>query len=237
MQAHQQQQVMQQAMMQQAMLSVAKQVEQKIDNEMKAMEAIENDEDALERIRAKRMKELKNMQDKRAVWLRQGHGALNEIGSDKDFFDEAKGSKKLVVHFYRNTTLRCKVLDEHLKVLAKQHIETKFLKLDVDKCDWIVQKLNIRIIPTMALILDGKTTGYLRGFEEFGGTDDFSTEMLEWRLGTAGIITYKGDLKTPPDQRKGLQQGKTSKIERSNQNEARGGCDDDFDTDEEIANW
>jgi len=238
MQQHQQQQILQQAMMQQAMLNVAKQVEEKIDAEMKELDAIENDEDELERIRAKRMTQLKNAQDKRAEWLRNGHGQLNEINSDKDFFEEAKGSKKLVVHFYRNTTMRSKILDEHLKVLAKQHVETKFLKLDVDKCDWIVQRLNIRVIPTMALVLDGKTTGYLRGFEEFGGNDDFSTEMLEWRLGVAQVISYKGDLKTPPDQRKkGLLQG-SSKIVKGKQNEARNrAVDDDFDTDEEIANW
>merc|ERR1711981_165181 len=220
--------------MQQAMLNVAKQVEDKIDAEMAALDVIENDEDALERIRAKRMKELKNAQDKRAEWLRNGHGRLNEINSDKDFFDEAKGSKKLVCHFYRNTTMRCKILDEHLKVLAKQHVETKFLKLDVDKCDWIVGKLNIRIIPTMAIIIDGKTSGYLRGFEEFGGTDDFSTEMLEWRLGAASVISYKGDLKTPPDQRKKQQRG--TKIIRGKQNETGRG-DDEVDTDEEIASW
>jgi len=238
MQQHQQQQILQQAMMQQAMLNVAKQVEEKIDAEMKELDAIENDEDELERIRAKRMTQLKNAQDKRAEWLRNGHGQLNEINSDKDFFEEAKGSKKLVVHFYRNTTMRSKILDEHLKVLAKQHVETKFLKLDVDKCDWIVQRLNIRVIPTMALVLDGKTTGYLRGFEEFGGTDDFSTEMLEWRLGVAQVINYKGDLKTAPDQRKRGVSKDANKIVKSKQNEQRArGADDDFDTDEEIANW
>jgi len=228
-----QQHLLQQAMEQQ-LLTVAKAVEDKLDAEMAELDAIENDEDALERIRAKRMKELKNAQDKRSEWLRNGHGKLNEINSDKDFFEEAKSSKKLVVHFYRNTTLRCKILDEHLKVLAKQHVETKFLKLDVDKCNWIVQRLNIRIIPTMAIVLDGKTSGYLRGFEEFGGNDDFSTEMLEWRLGVAHVINYKGDLKTPPDQRKKVQS--STKIIRGKQNEARGG-DEDVDTDEEIASW
>merc|ERR1711981_1005646 len=101
--------------MQQQLLTVAQAVEDKLDAEMAELDKIENDEDALERIRAKRMKELKNAQDKRAEWLRNGHGRLNEINSDKDFFEEAKGSKKMVVHFYRNTTMRCKILDEHLK--------------------------------------------------------------------------------------------------------------------------
>ena len=31
-----------------------------------------------------------------------------------------------------------------------------------------------------------------------GGNDDFSTEMLEWRLGVAKAINYKGDIQSPP---------------------------------------
>merc|ERR1739848_699750 len=195
---------------------------------MAELDALENDDDALERIREKRLRELKNAQDKRQEWLRAGHGQLNEINSDKDFFAEAKGSKKLVCHFYRNTTMRCKILDEHLKKLSKQHMETKFLKLDVDKCDWIIKRLNIRIIPTLAFIIDGKTGDYMKGFEDVGGTDDFSTEMLEWRLGLAGVINYKGDLKTPPDQRKSNSQSRT-KIIRGKQNEGEYDDDDDDD--------
>merc|ERR1711981_454473 len=223
---------MQQHIMQQAMeaqlLNVAKAVEDKIDAEMAELDALENDDDALERIRQKRLQEMKNQQDKRNEYLRNGHGRLNEINSDKDFFDEAKQAKRLVCHFYRNTTMRCKILDEHLKKLSQQHVETKFLKLDVDKCDWIIKRLNIRIIPTLAFIKDGKTGDYMRGFEDVGGIDDFSTEMLEWRLGLAGVIHYKGDLKTPPDQRKKKTRG--TKIIRGKQNEQQG------ESDEEI-NW
>ena len=113
--------------------------------------------------------------------------------------------------------MRCKILDEHLKKLAQQHVETKFLKLDVDKCDWIIQRLKIHVIPTLAFIKDGKTGDYMRGFEDVGGIDDFSTEMLEWRCGLAGVINYKGDLKTPPDQRKKVSRG--TKIIRGKQNE------------------
>jgi len=211
------QQHMMQKAMEQQLLTVANAMEEKIDAEMAELDELENDEDALERIRQKRLMELKNHQDKRNEYLRAGHGKLNEINSDKDFFEEAKGSKRLVCHFYRNTTMRCKILDEHLKKLAQQHVETKFLKLDVDKCDWIIQRLKIHVIPTLAFIKDGKTGDYMRGFEDVGGIDDFSTEMLEWRCGLAGVINYKGDLKTPPDQRKKTTRG--TKIIRGKQNE------------------
>ena len=38
------------------------------------------------------------------------------------------------------------------------------------------------------------------GFDELGGKDDFSTEMLEWRLGCAAVIHYSGNLLEPPGQ-------------------------------------
>lgn len=40
----------------------------------------------------------------------------------------------------------------------------------------------------------------LPGFDELGGTDDFSTELLEWRLGCAAVINYTGNLLEPPVQ-------------------------------------
>ena len=37
------------------------------------------------------------------------------------------------------------------------------------------------------------------GFTDLGNTEEFSTEMLEWRLGRTDVIHYSGDLMTPPD--------------------------------------
>ena len=213
-------QQIQQQMIANQLINVASAMEEKLDAEMKELDNLEDDD--IERIRAKRLLEMKKLQDVRNDWLRNGHGKLNEISSDKDLIEEAKGAKKLVVHFYRNTTMRCKILDEHLKTLSKKHVETKFLKLDVDKCDWIVQRLNIRIIPTLAFVKDGKTEGYMRGFDDVGGVDDFSTEMLEWRLGVADIINYKGDKKNPPlpgKEGQGSSKGRGTKIIRGKQNE------------------
>lgn len=38
------------------------------------------------------------------------------------------------------------------------------------------------------------------GFTQLGNRDDFSTDVLEWRIAQQGIINYEGDLSTPPDQ-------------------------------------
>ncbi len=105
----------------------------------------------------------------------------------------------MVVHFYREETFRCKILDKHLRELAPKHIETKFCKINAEKCPFLTQRLRIKVIPTLALIKDAKTRDYIVGFTDLGNTDEFSTEMLEWRLARSDIITYSGDLMTPPD--------------------------------------
>lgn len=86
---------------------------------------------------------------------------------------------------------RCKILDKHLAILAKKHVETKFLKLDVEKAPFLSERLRIKVIPTLALLIDGKTKDYVIGFTDLGNTDEFSTEMLEWRLGCADVINYR----------------------------------------------
>lgn len=65
-----------------------------------------------------------------------------------------------------------------------------------------LERLRIKIIPTLALIKDSKTKDYVVGFTDLGNCDDFSTEMLEWRIAQCGVINYSGDLLTPPDQDK-----------------------------------
>lgn len=55
------------------------------------------------------------------------------------------------------------------------------------------------MIPTITVVRDSKTKDYIVGFTELGNCDDFSTEILEWRLAQSGVINYSGDLLHPPD--------------------------------------
>lgn len=58
------------------------------------------------------------------------------------------------------------------------------------------------MIPTIALIKDSNAKDYIIGFTDLGNCDDFSTEMLEWRIARSGVIEYDGDLLNPPDKKK-----------------------------------
>ncbi|XP_012692696.1 thioredoxin domain-containing protein 9 [Clupea harengus] len=177
-------------------LQSARLVEEQLDAELERLER--PDEDELERLKERRMEALKRAQKQKQEWMAKGHGEYREIPSEKDFFSEVKDSKNVVCHFYRDSTFRCKIVDKHLNILAKKHLETKFLKINVEKAPFLTERLRIKVIPSMALVKDGKTKDYIVGFADLGNTDEFTTEMLEWRLGCSDIINYSGNLMEPP---------------------------------------
>ncbi|XP_072541273.1 thioredoxin domain-containing protein 9 [Salminus brasiliensis] len=210
------------------MLHSARLVEEQLDAELDKLERM--DEDELERLKERRLEALKKAQKQKQEWLSKGHGEYREIPSEKDFFSEVKDSKNVVCHFYRDSTFRCKIVDKHLNVLAKKHLETKFIKLNVEKAPFLSERLRIKVIPTLALVKDGKTKDYVVGFADLGNTDEFSTEMLEWRLGCSDIINYSGNLLERP----AIVQKPGSKFTKVEKKTIRGkGYDSDSESDDD----
>lgn len=76
---------------------------------------------------------------------------------------------------------------------------------------YITERLRIKIIPTITLIVNGKTKDYIVGFTELGNCDDFSTETLQYRLAQSGVINYDDDLHPSETGKKPLSLFKPSK--------------------------
>ena len=130
--------------------------------------------------------------------------------------------------------MRCKIVDKHLEELARKHIECRFVKINAEKAVFLVERLKIKVMPTIALIRDNKPIDYIVGFTDLGNTDDFDNEMLEWRIARAGIIEYNGDLVTPPtNTRKKHIHTKTKSSIRG----GRAGNDEDESDDDENNDW
>jgi len=216
------------AILGQQLVQAAQMMEEQVDEEIKNLETL--DEDGIEAINRRRLEAMKNAQKKKAEWLKQGHGEYSEIPEEKEFFNVTKNSENVVCHFYRDETFRCKILDKHLSLLAKKHVETKFCKINAEKTPFLCDRLKIRVIPTIILIKNAQTRGYVVGFTELGNTDEFSTEMLEWRIAQNEVINYSGDLMTPPDQPK--KSGKTNFIGKKKV-KGRGRKNDDDDSSDE----
>ena len=52
-------------------------------------------------------------------------------------------------------------MDKHLGILAKQHIETRFIKIQAEKSPFLAEKLKIIVLPTIALIKNAKVDDYV----------------------------------------------------------------------------
>mmetsp|Transcript_15146 Transcript_15146/g.30144 ORF Transcript_15146/g.30144 Transcript_15146/m.30144 type:complete len:242 (-) Transcript_15146:118-843(-) len=181
-------------MAQKVVLEGAAQQEAQLDADMAKYDELMNDEDALEKLRAKRLEQMKAQQKKRQDWQAQGHGRYMELSDTKEFFHAAKTSERLIVHFYRPTTRYCQNVDAHFEKMAPKHMETRFCKINAEKSDYLVTKLGIVIMPTILLCLNGKVVHQIQGFDELGGTDEFSTQLLAWVISQHKCITYDGDM-------------------------------------------
>ncbi|XP_067944071.1 thioredoxin domain-containing protein 9-like [Watersipora subatra] len=182
--------------LEQQLMAAAGMVEQQLDNEIERLDKMDKDE--LEELREKRIAAMKKAEDQKKKWIANGHGKYSEVPGEKEFFDECKKSKNVVCHFYREATMRCKIVDKHLQLLAPQHIECRFLKIDAEKSKFLTDRLKVRVLPTIVILRDNKTVDFIVGFDDLGGVDDFSTEMMEWRIARADVLNYSGDLLTPP---------------------------------------
>lgn len=53
----------------------------------------------------------------------------------------------------------------HLKVVAQEHLETRFICINVEKAPFFVEKLFIKQIPTTIFFFDGVARERIIGFE------------------------------------------------------------------------
>merc|ERR1719199_2066756 len=141
------------------------------------------DED-LDELHAQRIKEMKQEAMRRQEQMRKGHGSYSEV-EEKKFLEEVTTTKHVVCHFFHEDFMRCKVVDKHLN--------TKFIKVNATNAPFFVTKLQIQVLPCIIMFRNGIAVDRIVGFEELGGTDDFSQLALERRLADKGVIEYKRD--------------------------------------------
>ncbi|KAF9998924.1 hypothetical protein BGZ80_006538 [Entomortierella chlamydospora] len=151
-------------------------------------EELENDDYGMSSFREQRIEELKEEVEKRRLMMEYDHGSYKDITNEKEVMDITTKTKHCVVHFYHSDFRRCMIVDKHLETLAKKNIKTKFVKIKVENAPFLVEKLQVKVLPCVIAFTDGIAVDRLIGFEELGNTDNFSTAMLELRYKTVGVI-------------------------------------------------
>ena len=66
--------------------------------------------------------------------------------------------------------------------MAPIYTKTRFLRVNVEKAPFLVDRMKIQILPCIVGFVDGVSVDRIVGFEELGNIDTFATSLLEKRL-------------------------------------------------------
>lgn len=171
-------------------LQSLEQEEQALDAKIQRLERADDDE--LERLRERRRQQLKLSAQRSQELRARGHGELATLTETKEFFDVMKASDKLVVHFFTPANAFCELVDGHLDRIAKKHLETRVVRINAEKAEFLVDKLGVWMIPCIALVKDQKVVKMVQGLDELGGTDKFTTAFLAYFIGLQDVLKYDG---------------------------------------------
>ncbi len=123
-----------------------------------------------------------------------------EIKDEKELFDITTSQPRVVCHFFHPDFRRCAIIQKHLEQLAGSmlalahshtrtrahthtfagaHFTTKFVKVEAEKAPFLTTKLNVVVLPTIIIFIDGIAKDRVVGFDDLGNTDTFKTSLLE----------------------------------------------------------
>uniref|UniRef100_A0A7S0LHG4 Thioredoxin domain-containing protein n=1 Tax=Coccolithus braarudii TaxID=221442 RepID=A0A7S0LHG4_9EUKA len=156
------------------------QMESAVDDELDKVNNMT--EDDLAKIRANRIAEMKAKAEKKQEWKHNGHGSLTKITEQKEFFDAAKSSEKLICIFTRESNRYGQMMKEHMTVLCQRHLEARFVWVDAENAPFLTDRLNIYMLPTIVCVKGNKVHKQHNGLDEIDGTGKYSTGTLEYLL-------------------------------------------------------
>ncbi|KAF1797207.1 thioredoxin-like protein [Mucor lusitanicus] len=151
----------------------------------------EEDNDVSSAIRERRIKEIQDELERRHARVENQHGLYTDITKEKEFMDITTSEKYVVGHFYHQDFRRCKIMDTHMEKLAQKYYDTRFIKIDVQNAPFLVEKLQIKVLPCVMAWVNGYAQTKIVGFDELGSTDSFQTAALELKLLHAGVVRKK----------------------------------------------
>ncbi|CEL59826.1 Queuine tRNA-ribosyltransferase-like protein OS=Schizosaccharomyces pombe (strain 972 / ATCC 24843) GN=SPAC2F3,13c PE=3 SV=4 [Rhizoctonia solani AG-1 IB] len=196
------------------------------EDEDKLFEELEKDEFDMSGLREKRLEELKAQISQVRDMRENEHGRLTEITDEKEVIKTSANESRCIIHFYHRDFRRCDIMNKHLEILASRHFKTRFIKVFVENVPWLVEKLQVKVLPCVICFVRGVSKDKIIGFEEIGNEDGFKTAKLELRLTQSGVI----DKPDEPRQKLITPFGTAGMVGSSSSRiRGREGSDDDYD--------
>lgn len=151
---------------------------------------LDGEDEFLVHYREKRVQELSDhFKTVEKKVLQEGYGSLHSIDDESVLIKTAANNASTVVHFGLDTFQKCRYMNEKLELLAESHLTTKFVKIDVNNCPFLVSKLGIKVLPFVVAYRHGKEAIRIVGFSKLGNDpNEFELESLETLLSQVGVL-------------------------------------------------
>lgn len=190
------------------------------------------DDPELERLHAERLAAMQKEAEKRAAMQRKGHGTYEEV-AEGDFLEVVTKTERVVAHFFHRDFERCRIMDKHLQELAPRHFGTRFIKVSAPDAPFFVEKLQIRMLPCVVMLVNGVAVDRIVGFDQLGATDDFPTSSVERKLLKGGVVQPPEQPKNDSDDEGAQQRARTmrSGLSQLSRRQQRTESDEDSDFD------
>ncbi|SCU89504.1 LAME_0E03928g1_1 [Lachancea meyersii CBS 8951] len=174
-----------------------KRSEDHIDSDASLDEILEeledNDDEFLQGYREQRLQQIATeMRQVKSNVENEHYGQLRTVDDEREIMKLTSNSDQVVIHFGLENFKKCGVMDSKLSQLAPKHLLTRFLRVSVDKCPFLVTKLQIKVLPFVVAYKKGVERTRIVGFSRLGNQpDDFDVSVLEKVLFEAGVLANK----------------------------------------------
>lgn len=148
------------------------------------------DEDFMANYREKRMQQISDhLRSVQKNVREEGYGSLAVIEDESALMKKVAKADNAVVHFGLDTFAKCQYMDHRLNELAQKHLTTAFLRVNVDRCPFLVSKLAIKVLPFVICYKEGQEVLRIVGFSKLGNNPDhFPLSSLEALLRNKRVI-------------------------------------------------
>ncbi|SCU81810.1 LADA_0C01200g1_1 [Lachancea dasiensis] len=157
------------------------------------LEHLEDDDEFMHNYREERLQQIADDMRKVKENVRtENYGLLTIVEEEREVIRLTTKTDQVVIHFGLDDFRKCQTMDAKLSQLAQRHLMTRFLRASVDKCPFLVAKLQIKVLPFVVAYKNGVERTRVVGFSRLGNQpDDFDIAALENVFYEAGVLAKK----------------------------------------------
>ncbi|CCK68144.1 Plp1p KNAG_0A04730 [Huiozyma naganishii CBS 8797] len=166
------------------------------------LEELENEEDDfLSRYREQRMDEIsRHLKEVERNVQEDNYGIVELMTDESELIERSTNTARIIIHFQLEHFEKCRIMNDRLDELAKKYLSTKFVKIEVSNCPFLVSKLNIKVLPLVVGYRNGLESTKLIGFSQLGNdSKGFPLSRLENILISSKLIKLFSQTERKPN--------------------------------------